>query len=76
MLGSSGCVNGGKRVVFIDPDDTLIRLGPDVRGHVYWYNGPDQGWVYSRNKVQLPEGWFAGSMNLPVPRDLPEEETE
>jgi hypothetical protein len=65
MLGSSGCVNGGKRVVFIRPDDTLVRLGPDVKGHIYFYKGAEEGWELSKNKVSLPEGWLTGPMNLP-----------
>ena len=64
-LGSSGCLTGGKRVVFIHPNDTLVRLGPDVKGHVYYYRGPEEGWELSTNRVQLPEGWLTGPMNLP-----------
>ena len=37
----------------------VARLGPDVSGHVYFYtNGI---WVLSKNKVHLPEGWYAHS---------------
>lgn len=64
-LGSSGCLTGSKKVVFIHPTDTLVRIGPDVKGHVYYYKGPKEGWELSANKVQLPEGWLAGPMNLP-----------
>ena len=64
-LGSSGCLTGSKKVVFIHPNDTLVRIGPDVKGRVYYYKGPKEGWELSANKVQLPEGWLAGPMNLP-----------
>jgi len=59
----TGCLNlglGGGRVVFVDSDSELVRLGPDVKGHVYYY---DEGeWVKSKSKVTLPEGWYAGGM--------------
>jgi hypothetical protein len=35
----------------------MVRIGPDVRGKVYFQrNG---AWVLSKNKVKLPEGWYA-----------------
>tara|TARA_B100000029_G_scaffold511032_1_gene603978 strand:+ start:329 stop:475 length:147 start_codon:yes stop_codon:yes gene_type:complete len=40
----------------------MVRLGPDVRGHVYFYKGGQ--WIRSANKVTLPEGWFAGGIDL------------
>jgi hypothetical protein len=53
----SGC--GSKRVVFVEATDQhMIRLGPDVRGHVYFWNG--SSWEMSSSKVRLPEGWYAG----------------
>lgn len=53
----AGC--GGTRVVFVHPaDHDLVRLGPDVRGHVYYWNGSE--WELSKNQVRLPEGWYAG----------------
>jgi hypothetical protein len=60
----TGCLSnlslGGSRVVFVDSDSELVRLGPDVEGHIYYY---DEGeWVKSKNKVKLPEGWYAGGM--------------
>ena len=39
-----------------------MRLGPDVRGHVYYWNGSE--WELSGNKVDLPEGWFAGDVQI------------
>lgn len=53
----TGC--GGTRVVFVHPaDHDLVRLGPDVRGHVYFWNGSE--WELSKNVVHIPEGWYAG----------------
>jgi hypothetical protein len=64
MLGTSGCLTSGKRVVFIPTSDTLVRLGPDVQGHVYYWTGTE--WELSKNRVTLPEGWLAGPLDLPV----------
>ena len=62
-LMTTGCLNlglGGGRVVFVDSDSEMVRLGPDVEGHIYYY---DEGeWVRSKNKVKLPEGWYAGGV--------------
>ena len=58
--GMTGCVSGS-RVVFIDNEAALIRLGPDVEGHVYWLNAKGE-WELSRGKVKIPEGFFAGPM--------------
>jgi|TARA_B100000676_G_scaffold249652_2_gene253826 hypothetical protein len=53
-----GC--GSTRVVFVDTDADLVRLGPGVSGRVYTLiNGE---WVLSKNKVDLPEGWYAGGI--------------
>jgi hypothetical protein len=62
-LGSSGCLTSGKKVVFIPTSDTLVRLGPDVKGRVYHWNGTE--WELSKNRVTLPEGWLAGPLDLP-----------
>tara|TARA_Y100000766_G_scaffold278835_1_gene286163 strand:- start:1225 stop:1467 length:243 start_codon:yes stop_codon:yes gene_type:complete len=58
-VGLTGC--DGSRVVFVPESDGLIRLGPDVRGHVYYWNG--NSWELSSKKVLLPEGWYAGSID-------------
>ena len=68
MLGTNGCLTSGKRVVFIPTSDTLVRIGPDVKGRVYYWSGKE--WELTRNRVTLPEGWLAG------PLDLPEGEAE
>lgn len=62
-LGLTGCLTSGKKVVFIHPNDNLVRIGPNVKGRVYVWDGDK--WELSRNKVSLPEGWMAGPLNLP-----------
>ena len=57
----SGC--GSTRVVFVDTQADLIRLGPDVTGRVYVLK--DGEWTLSKKKVRLPEGWYAGG----IPRE-------
>lgn len=54
---------GTTKVVFVDTQADLVRLGPDVRGTVYVNRGGE--WIKSKNKVNLPEGWIAG----PLPKD-------
>lgn len=39
----------------------MVRIGPDVSGRVYVWDGVD--WVLSRNKVDLPEGWYCGPID-------------
>ena len=56
--GLSGC--GSSKVVFVSESDGLVRLGSDVRGHVYYWDGTE--WSLSESPVDLPEGWFAGSI--------------
>ena len=53
-----GC--GSTRVVFVDTEANLVRIGPDVSGRVYIQKNGE--WVLSKNKVQLPEGWYAGGL--------------
>jgi len=55
-----GC--GSTKVVFVDTQSNLVRIGPDVSGKVYVQKNGE--WVLSKNKVKLPEGWYAGG--LPV----------
>ena len=62
MLGLTGCESS--RVVFVPESDGLVRLGPGIRGHVYFWNG--SSWELSGNPVELPEGWFAGSIDVPT----------
>ena len=62
VVGLTGC--GGSRVVFVDESDGLVRLGHDVRGHFYLWNGVE--WELSSNAAHLPEGWYAGSVSYEV----------
>ena len=56
-----GC--GSTRVVFVDTSADLVRIGPGVSGRVYILKNGE--WVLSKNKVKLPEGWYAGG----IPKD-------
>ncbi len=53
-----GC--GSTKVVFVDTNAQLVRIGPNVSGKVYVLK--DGQWVLSKNKVKLPEGWYAGAL--------------
>gem|GEM_PF-2905673 len=54
LIGSAGCAT---RTVIIDSTQDVVRLGEDVRGHVYvWRPG---GWERV-GPVKLPQGWWAG----------------
>mgnify|MGYP001185223140 CR=1 FL=1 len=56
----TGC--GSTRVVFVDTQTDLVRLGPDVTGKVYVNKNGE--WVLSKKKVKLPEGWYAGGIPM------------
>jgi hypothetical protein len=67
---------GTTKVVFIKESSDVVRLGPDVYGKVYFRR--DGEWVLSKNKVNLPEGWYAGSLDggenkQPAGRPCPED---
>ena len=53
-----GC--GSTRVVFVDTHAQLVRIGPDVKGHIYVLKNGE--WILSKNKMHLPEGWYAGAL--------------
>ncbi len=61
MFSAIGC--GSTRVVFVDTQSDLVRLGPGVSARVYILKNGE--WVLSKNKVDLPEGWYAGG----IPRE-------
>jgi len=45
----------------VDTQSQLIRIGPDFpSGKVYVLK--DGEWILSKNKVKLPEGWYAGGL--------------
>jgi len=54
----SGC--GGSRVVFIDSQSQIFRVGPNVSGKLYHWTGEE--WQLSSNKVEYPEGHFVGGL--------------
>ena len=56
-----GC--GSTRLVFVDTQSDLVRIGPNVSGKIYVLKNGE--WVLSKNKVKLPEGWYAGG----IPRE-------
>ncbi len=53
-----GC--GSTKVVFVDTQSQMVRIGPNVTGKVYVLK--DGQWVLSKNKMHLPEGWYAGAL--------------
>lgn len=55
IIGTTSC--GSTRAVLVPPGD-LIRIGPDVEGRIYLWDGSQ--WVLSDNEVEIPEGWVAG----------------
>ena len=57
-----GC--GSTKVVFVDTQSQIVRIGPNVTGKVYVLK--DGQWVLSKNKMQLPEGWYAGALPASV----------
>ena len=56
-----GC--GSTRVVFVDTQADLIRIGPNVTGKCYVLKNGE--WILSKNKLKLPEGWYA----VGIPRE-------
>ena len=57
-----GC--GSTKVVFVDTQSQMVRIGPNVTGKVYVLK--DGQWVLSKNKMHLPEGWYAGALPADV----------
>lgn len=58
VLGLSlGCA---PRVVVINSQSDVVRIGPKMRGYVYTQDAKGE-WVKA-GKVTLPEGWYAGPM--------------
>ena len=54
-----GC--GSTRVVFVDTQSNLVRVGPNFpAGKVYVLKNGE--WILSKNKIKLPEGWYAGGL--------------
>jgi hypothetical protein len=63
IVGLSGCasLSESKRVVIVQESDALFKIGPNVRGQVYFWNGKE--WELSENEIHLPEGWLTGPLN-------------
>ena len=61
LISTVSC--GSTRVVFVDTQTDLVRIGPDVTGKCYVLKNGE--WVLSKNKVKLTEGWYAGG----IPRE-------
>jgi hypothetical protein len=61
LLLFMGC--GSTRVVFVDTQSDLVRIGPNVSGKIYVLKNGE--WVLSKNKIKIPEGWYAGG----IPRE-------
>jgi hypothetical protein len=53
--------SAGSRVIFVPESTGMVRLGEDVSGHVYIMK--DGTWTLSKDKVELPAGWYAGSLD-------------
>tara|TARA_B100001939_G_scaffold329052_1_gene324919 strand:- start:178 stop:399 length:222 start_codon:yes stop_codon:yes gene_type:complete len=60
LLGSLFVGCGSTKVVFVDTQSNLVRIGPNVYGKVYVQKNGE--WVLSKNKVKIPEGWYAGGL--------------
>lgn len=58
LISLVGC--GSTKVVFVDTQSNLVRLGPGIEGKVYVLKNGE--WILSKNKVKLPEGWYAGGL--------------
>jgi len=61
--GIQGCatLSEAKKVVIVQESDALFKIGPDVRGRLYFWNGKE--WELSQNEIKLPEGWLTGPLN-------------
>ena len=63
LLGVTGCF-APRQTTLVPTSSALLRLGDDVSGHIYAWDGTN--WVKSMNKVKLPMGWYTGSMDTPA----------
>lgn len=65
LLSGSGCT----RPVLI-PDDSPVRVGPDVTGRVYVMESGE--WTLTDKAAQLPEGWYLVPPRFVNPGDFQE----
>lgn len=63
LAGLSACVPG-RRVVLVPESGALFRVGPESRMRLYFWNGTD--WELSQNTLDVPEGWYVGSIDESV----------
>lgn len=61
VVSMTGCASG-RRVVLVNSDKSVFRAGPNLKGRIYIKNEKGE-WELSRNKIQIPEGYFIGSGN-------------
>lgn len=61
IVCASGCMSG-KRVVLVNPEQTILRAGPNMKGRVYVKNEEGE-WELSRNQVTISEGWYIGKID-------------
>lgn len=62
ILLLTSCSLFSNRVVFVDAKTDVVRLGEDVKGHVFYQNEKGE-WIKSGNRVKLPAGWYAGRLD-------------
>ena len=69
-LLTTGCASltDSKKVVFVDESGGFVRIGPNVTGQVYVWDG--EYWALSQNKIKIPEGWYAGSVGTDAKEGL------
>ena len=52
---------GTTKIVFVDTSADIVRIGPGgAVGKVYVRKGGE--WILGKNRVRLPEGWYAGGL--------------
>lgn len=63
IAGIQGCasLSEAKKVVIVHESDALFKIGPNVVGRLYFWNGKE--WELSQNEIKLPEGWLTGPLN-------------
>jgi hypothetical protein len=63
IVGIQGCASfsEAKKVVIVQESDALFKIGPNVVGRLYFWNGKE--WELSQNEIKLPEGWLTGPLN-------------
>lgn len=69
-LLTTGCASltEAKKVVFVDESGGFVRIGPNVTGQVYVWDGTH--WALSQNKIKIPEGWYTGSVGADAKEGL------